>query len=233
MNRPPAGVPKPNRVGTSFFGDGTVINPRLFLLVFLAVLIPLGSLGQTASVTASTSASLAEALPKPKLDLRSPQKTMRAFLEAMSAVKTGKAEKMVEAQACLNLDDIPATEREARSLEICQKLYEVLTTFTFKIDAIPDELSEKTWQFFLGKEKEVQISFLKTQNDVWQFSYQRTLRKVEDTHKKIVEAAIGRTPSDSITGEGLRSPRDTMKTFLESMEKSGGAGENDLLKASI
>ncbi len=201
------------------------INKSLaILLLFVATLLtPLFSQDsiETASLTAQAEAPL---------KLSSPRETVRLFMSIMNDVAQGNVQFIDRALATMYLEDLPAENREAKSTEMANKLFRILNSFTFKIDAIPEELSGRTYTLPIGKELGISIVIYRYDSENWKFNYTRTLANLDDYIVKLEESQR-KVSEDTTIDPVFKSPRDTMNFFFTAMNNQTQAGYKEAIKA--
>jgi MscS family membrane protein len=147
-------------------------------------------------------------------------------MEAMNAVQAGQSARLEEAFATLSLDEIPLEERDSRKIELVKNLFDILNSFTFSIDAVPDEPTGKSYQLPVGKDRQIEIILTPDKEGLWFFNYPRTLRHLGSYIDRL-KAAQEKQAQDTTVDPVLRSPRDTMSLFLGAMNRQRGRGPDD------
>jgi len=164
--------------------------------------------------------------------LSSPRETVRLFMSIMNDVAQGNVQFIDRALATMYLEDLPAENREAKSIEMANKLFRILNSFTFKIDAIPEELSGRTYTLPIGKELGISIVIYRYDNENWKFNYTRTLANLDDYIVKLEESQR-KISEDTTIDPVFKSPRDTMNFFFTQMNNQTQAGYEEAIKALL
>lgn len=199
------------------------------LIIFSGVIAPVWSQTASEAVNASQTAEVEE-----PLKLLSPRETVRLFMNVMNEVEKGDLANIDKAIATMHLDELPAENREVKSVEMANQLYRILNSFTFKIDAIPEKLSGKNYALPIGKELGIEIVLYHYEDGNWRFNYTKTLSKLGDFIVKLEESEKKAT-EDSTIDPVFKSPRDTMNVFFTAMDmiaKQGAQAAIDALDMS-
>lgn len=159
--------------------------------------------------------------PNPKLS--SPRSTVRYFLKIMNKVEYERAPRIEEAIQCLYLDDLPEESRAARGREIAEKLFRILYHFTFKVEAIPDSTTQRSYTIPIGGDKGMDISLRYYDSGEWKFNYTKTLSHVDD-YLAIVSQEQEKQVLDTTVDATFRSPRETVRYFFSNMGKETDDG---------
>lgn len=205
-------------------------NPRYFLTLILfvaALLTPGWSQNEDQTQTASVAAEVSAEEP---VRLSSPRETVRLFMSIMNDVDKGKVQFIDRALATMHLDELPAENREAKSIEMANQLFKILNSFTFKVDAIPEELSGKTYTLPIGKELGISIIIYRYDDENWKFNYTRTLTKLDDYTARLEESKR-KVSEDTTIDPVFKSPRETMNFFFNAMNEQTQAGYEKALNA--
>ncbi|MFZ5953360.1 MAG: mechanosensitive ion channel family protein [Candidatus Rifleibacteriota bacterium] len=195
----------------------------ILLLVVTVLTIP--AFGQTASQ--STVATTGET---DQVKLSSPRETVRLFMSVMNEVDKGNGPSIDRAIATMHLDELPAENRESRSVEMANQLFRILNSFTFKIDAIPDDLSGRTYTLPIGKELGINIVIYRYDDDNWKFNYTKTLTQLGDYLVKLEESQR-KISEDTTIDPIFKSPRDTMNFFFTAMNRQSRDGYEKAIEA--
>lgn len=194
----------------------------LLIAVYLLVCFCNPLYAQPAATVASSSA-IAEESGEAGPKFENPRDTVRAFMSVMNDVKNGNAAHMDTALAALYLDDLPEESRHSRAPEIAAQLYKILNHFTFKIDAIPVEISGRTYILPVGKEQGIEIALYRYDSGEWKFNYTKTLKRL-DEYIELVEKSQKVQQEDSSIDPVYFSARETMRLFLLGMGQNSAQG---------
>ena len=162
-----------------------------------------------------------------------PRATVSTFLDAMNAYRAGEVERVAAALACLDLGETSDTPAH-NAIGLAQQLYEVIDHFTLQLDEIP-ETAEHRAEVVLedpedGLEDGLKISLVLRERDdgVWRFTAE-TLAQAPAYHARLPAEPDLAEPSAAANPK-LRSPRATMRTFLEGMDRwDKPGGREDVL----
>ncbi|MBN2309737.1 MAG: mechanosensitive ion channel family protein [Candidatus Hydrogenedentes bacterium] len=166
--------------------------------------------------------------------LGSPQDAVRTFLDAMNACREGEAGALDHAVACLQLDDLPAAEQASTGAQYARQLFDILDRATVNLDDLPRDVPEGTGEVRLTvrpadtDDPAFAVAVCRGDDGRW--------RVASDTLRRIPAycASLEDAPSPESENSGnpaLRSPRDTMRTFLEGMSRWDDGGEEEALAA--
>lgn len=195
------------------------------LLITIAVM-PV--FGENASETTTASESVTA---EEKLVLDSPRATVRKFMKIMNEVEKGNLEEIDSAFKMLHLEEMKPEEIELERVEIANNLYQILNHFTFKVEAIPEKLTDKTYKLPIGDELGIEIVLYRYEDGNWRFNYTQTLSKLTDYIKKIEESKAEAGAEDTTIDPLLKSPRDTMNYFFTAMNNLQKDGPEPAIKA--
>jgi len=191
-------------------------KPALVLLVLLSCAI--GALSAVAQEPASP-------------DLSSPRATVTTFLAAMNDVEAEQPDRMAAALACLNLEGVPTAERDAAGPACARYLFEILDNQTIVLEELPEETPNREITIFLtllGEDKKLTLRL--SNQDQWRFT--ASVEEIRELHNLMVErraeTAIEVNEEDKVDPR-LASPRATMRTFIEGMNRWEDGGEEDVL----
>jgi len=199
-----------------------VMKKRLLIVFYIIVFFCNPVFSQITAVGTSSVAP-AEASEEVITKFENPRDTVRTFMSVMNDVKNGNAAKMNTALATLYLDDLPEENRHSRAPEIAAQLYRILNHFTFKIDAIPVEISGRTYILPVGKEQGIEIALYRYDSGEWKFNYTKTLKRL-DEYVELVEKSQKAQQEDSTIDPVYFSARETMRLFLLSMNQRSAQG---------
>ncbi|MGM0598954.1 MAG: mechanosensitive ion channel domain-containing protein [Candidatus Rifleibacteriota bacterium] len=202
---------------------------RYALSVFLLIIFSITPiLGENASETAM--ASEAEKVEE-KFSLESPRETVRKFMKIMNEVEKGNLEEFDMTFKMLHLDEMEPEERELKRVELANQLYQILNYFTFKVDAIPEKLAEKTFKLPVGNDLGIDIVLYHYDDGNWRFNYSQTLSKLPEYIKKIEASKADTEAEDILIDPILKSPRDTMNYFFTAMKNIQKDGAEPAVRA--
>lgn len=163
--------------------------------------------------------------------LSSPRATVGEFLDAMNAVQAGKTERLADALACLYLD----AADEVSGPELAQQLYEIIDHFTLKLDSIPETVEERSYDIELKKVENggpgdtVVLALRRYDDGSWRF-HSSTIAQLPDLYASILAQPVEPVET-KVVNPKLRSPRATMRTFIEGMNRWDEGGREDALSA--
>ena len=166
----------------------------------------------------------------PNEKLRSPRSTVRYFLKIMNKVEYEKAPRIDEAALALYLEDIPEAGRVAAGRDMAAKLFKVLYSYTFKVEALPDEIKDNTYTLPIGSEKGMDFSLRRYDNGEWKFNYTKTLCHLDEYLSVIVKEEENKGFDDTVDPV-FRSPRETLRYFFSNMSKETRAGDEAAAEA--
>lgn len=201
-------------------------------LLFIALLLIQGlvsPLGATENATA-TEITAQQSTEKQIIETAyvTPREAVRSFMNAMHEVERGNTLAIDKAFAALHLDELPAESRHVLSAEMAHNLYKLLNSFTFSIDAIPEELDSRTYSLPVGLEMNINIVLYKYDDGFWKFNYSRTLSNLDQFLEKIERNQKVQEADPSIDPK-LFSPRATMREFLDAMERTRAEGYQEAI----
>lgn len=203
------------------------MKKRLLIVFYILVCFCNPLFSQTTAANASSSAAAEETVAKSRFE--NPRDTVRTFMSVMNDVKNGNAAHMDTALAALYLDDIPEESRHSRAPEIAAQLYRILNHFTFKIDAIPLEISGRTYILPVGKEQGIEIALYRYDSGEWKFNYTKTLKRL-DEYIELVEKSQKAQQEDSTIDPVYFSARETMRLFLLAMNQNNAQGLTEAIE---
>ncbi len=179
---------------------------------------------------ATGTASQAQKVEEPVNLFETPRKTIRLFMSVMNDVEQGKTKNFNQAISALHLEEIPAENREAKSVELSNQLFKILNSFTFKIDAIPEQPKGKTYTLPIGEEIGVKIVLYRYDNDQWKFNYTRTLSKLNE-YLDLIEKSHKDQEEDSTIDPVFKSARDSLNFYFTAMRKVKKEGPEEAIRA--
>lgn len=203
---------------------------NFFIFTFLLIFVAAGSITLPAQTPAPETIATDSAEAAAENRLRSPRETLRLFMTIMNDVEKGNVQNIEQALATLHLDELPPENRETRSVEMANQLFRLLNSFTFKIDAIPEEISGRTYTLPIGKEQGINIIIYRYEDNKWKFNYSKTLALLDDFIVKLEESQR-KSSEDTTIDPVFRSPRATMNFFFSAMNDLGKAGPAEALKS--
>jgi len=169
--------------------------------------------------------------PEPAVDLGSPRATVETFLAAMNEVRAGKEDRLDRALACIYLDPAVFSEQDRfeQGADIAQELFEILDSTTIDLERVPEEFEGDDYQLKLGRDQEVTLHRYRDDGGAWRFSHKNTVERLDELHEEIVEQAEDAPPPTA--NPKLASPRATMKTFIEGINRWDEGGDADAVSA--
>ena len=162
--------------------------------------------------------------------LRSPKSTVRYFLKIMNKVEYEKAPRIDEAVSTLYLDDVPEAGRAAAGRDMAAKLFKVLYSFTFKVDALPDKYESNAYTLPIGSDKGFDISLRRYDNGEWKFNYTKTLCHLDEYVAVLTKEEESKVFDNSVDPV-FRSPRETLRYFFSNMSKETKEGDEAAAEA--
>ncbi len=165
-------------------------------------------------------------------DLNSPQATVRTFFEAMGAVQAGNEARLLEAIACIYIDEsLEGDARIDRGTQVAYELFDVLSNLRFAITDIPDEVSANNYLLQLGEgDEQVTLKLHFYEDKKWRFSSSTV---DEDALKALKKTVVVEEGEAAELKEGfeerLKSPRAAVDTFLRGMNGKDGLTQEDAL----
>jgi MscS family membrane protein len=209
----------------------------ILLMVTVAFSVGAGWAGPApAEAPAADAASVtaAEAAQQSPVNLTSPHAAVSSFLAAMNEVAAGDHAAIRNAAACLYLGRLPESERETIGVQRAQDLFTILDSTTVPLENIPQEVEEG------NREVAFVVSFAEKGLDEFKVTlhrYDDGLWRVDsETVESVPEflAALTTTPEevapvDQSVDPRLTSPRGTMRTFIEGMNRWDDGGDVDAL----
>lgn len=195
----------------------------MLIRVILTILVVLaGSISPVWTQNASPTTIATQTAESPELvNLSSPRETIRLFMSIMNDVEQGNVEFIDRAVSTMHLDELPAENRDVKSIEMANQLFNILNSFTFKIDAIPETPKGKSYTLPIGDELGINVVLYRYDDDKWKFNYPKTLKNL-DQFVNIIEESKKKDTQDTTIDPTLKSPRETMNQFFTAM--------NDLAK---
>jgi len=164
-----------------------------------------------------------------------PRETLSTFLNAMNSIKAGNADYWPAALACFNLEEIDdAAARVDEGKKLANQFYDILNVLTIdpeQIQGVPGEVGD-SYQAELGEEKNILIDFKHNRDGTWRFWRDKfeeneeaiTAQVEQIEQQKKIDAEISADVNPALT-----SPRQTMKTFIESMTGFDDGGYETVL----
>jgi len=171
------------------------------------------------------------AAPPTDMDLSSPRATFRSFLVAMNAVQAGETDRLQAAMSCVYVPEAEEPGGTRETEELVQQLFEVIDRFTLSLDEIPEpgrDRRDVTAPLEDGAGRAA-LALHRYEDNTWRFS-SATLRETPALYAALV---AGQTADEIPAGANprLRSPRETMRTFIEGMNRYDDEGKADALSA--
>ncbi len=175
--------------------------------------------------SARTEADSAEALPRP-LDLSTPRSTMREFLIAVQDAAGDHPERMEDVVRCLDVSGLEGDDALERARQLARRLQAVIDKVGVKIDDIPETVDDPAREGFLfytapdpdNAQNKVEIRLTQSgESGAWRFT-KTTLASVPALEKVVAKEKQAEPPEpETDLPAARRSPRATIKTFLEAM----------------
>ncbi len=169
----------------------------------------------TQAASQPASAPTTQSQPAREDPLRSARSTMQHFLVAVAeADKT--PERIEDAIACLDLSDIPQDQRDERGALIAHQLAEIIERIGVVLEAIPDDPA--AGPFVVHEQEDRRIELARGPDGRWRFT-RDTVRAVPLMYAALVKAASTQPEPqvDTRVPAAFRTPRATMRTFLEAV----------------
>ena len=163
------------------------------------------------------------------VDLSSPRAAVETFLKAMNEVRAGKKDSLDNALECIYLDPKVFAEQDRleQGPDIAQQLFEILDRSTIDLDRLPTEFEGDEYELRVEQDETLALHRYRDDGGVWRFSYANTVKRLDDIHEEVVEKA--EAPAKPLANPKLASPRATMKTFIEAVNRWDEGGEEDAL----
>lgn len=168
----------------------------------------------------------ADAQPGPQIDRSSARATMRAFLVAVQNAAGEHPERIADAMQCLDVSGLPEEDRAEQAGKLAIRLEKLIDLKGVNIDDIPESTEEDTFVFHSttqtvdGEETTLAIELEREpQTERWRFSA-RTLASIpglEKAFEQQKEEKLEAAQVESKVDAARRTPRATMKTFLDAM----------------
>ncbi len=169
--------------------------------------------------------------PLPEPDLSSPRATVTTFLSAMNNVRGGDNTYMPVAVGCLNLEGIPSTEVDTMGPERARQLIEILDNQTVFLDDLPEETNNRELNIPLALGEDRKLELRLSNDKTWRFS-SSTVKEIPELHSLLLQKradAAAATDEAQKVDVRLASPRATMRTYLEGMQRWDEGGIEDVL----
>jgi MscS family membrane protein len=156
--------------------------------------------------------------------LGSPRALLEGFFRAMDAAETQDS-RLVEALEFLDLQALPQADRRSRGTKLATKLEAVLRKIRVELSALPDDWNAPTQ--ILGEGQGVRVEIVRQRDGCWRFSA-NTVAQVP----AFLERLASRDKAEPERANHLDSARDTMSTFLGSMQRGDLDTAGDCLDLS-
>ena len=167
----------------------------------------------------------------PRLD--TPRATVRTFLDSMNAVQAGNTERLAAALACLHLGEGPDAIAPDQAEGLALQLYEVIDQFTLRLESIPERVEGATAEVILKEDaedgREILLGLRQYEGGAWRFQ-SSTLKQIPQVRARLRAEPQGNGLLNA-TDPKLCSPRATMRTFVEGMNRWEDGGREDALWA--
>jgi len=192
------------------------MRPALVLLFLL----------QFALIAVSADAQEVTASP----DLSSPRATVTSFLSAMNDVRANQPDRIVDAVACLNLEGITGAERDAAGPERARQLFDILDGQTVFLGDLPESTPNRELKIPLTLLQDSYLQLRLSNENEWRFDSE-TVKEIPVYHAELMRQkaeAATEIDEEKKVDTRLASPRATMRTFIEGMNRGGNGGEADV-----
>ena len=167
--------------------SSTSFSLVLLLLTMLPALWPASAVESAADASAEDAATPAPAAETIPAGLASPRATMRSFLHAMNDIKRGRPERIDDALATLDLQQINSLVRKERGTDLAWMLLDVMDrTRLVELDNIPDQGEGKAWLFAAYLNGDVKIA---PQADGRWLFVAETLDRLPAIHEELADRA--------------------------------------------
>lgn len=165
--------------------------------------------------------------PKRKLDLSNPHAAMQAFLVAVQDALGDHPERIDDAVRCMDTSDLEGEDVYERARGLARRLQAIIDKTGHKPDDIPEQPKEGEADYVFyqvelpeGATATSDTLAITLQRDAdtgsWRFSA-ATLAFVPKLEEELAKKVEPPKPAVSKVAAARRSPRATMKTFLEAM----------------
>ncbi len=170
-------------------------------------------------------------------DASSPRAALFSFVAAGNAARDGRIDRLGPALAVLDFSDLPseATDTPTKRLELAQRLFEVLDLLTFRVWALPNPgpddrvIDAPLSQVGTGEAFTLQVRYQVRANGAAGWLIVVPPAEATAAARERLLAMLDGEPYHSREHEELRTPRDTMRTFLEQWQRWQATGDHDLL----
>lgn len=156
-----------------------------------------------------------------------PRSVVRVFMSNMERVAKGDRESESEVLRTLVLDQIDENKRDIVGIALAESLYKILNHFTFSVGSLPEETDVEIYKLPPGQEEGIEIVVALQEDGNWRFCYENTLSRL-DEYIEIIEEK--EKPDDLTVDPILRSPRATMRAFLDRMSRVRSEGYDQVIK---
>ena len=158
----------------------------------------------------------------PHVDLSTPRSAVRSFVFSMQRAADDRPELIDEAVHCLDVDWLAAEEDfESRARQLAAELFDVLANLDIPIEDVPDSSKKDSltlWESTSAGPAAERLSVvLRREKKQWKFS-RETLEQLGAISTAIKGERVEEKDDDLRVHKDLKSPRATMKTFLEAMD---------------
>jgi small-conductance mechanosensitive channel len=158
-------------------------------------------------------------------DRSSPRAVLRSFLIAGNAIRNGELGYARAALSCLMLESAPDDILTSNTSDLPMLYFDVLDNCTLRFKNIPDEVDADTVTFTLsqaGSQEAVAIHTRRGQDGAWRLVIPAA-EELKTTLRRLF-AARGQKLRDPTEHLELKSPRATMRTFLEEYKRWDDGG---------
>ena len=165
-----------------------------------------------------------EQKPHITLDLSNPRSAMKAFLVAIEDAKGDRPDRIDDAVRCLDTSELEGEDIVTKAQSLALRLHALIDRIGVKLQDIPDQADpgQRTYLFHAFEQQEgedfaPEIGLVIGPDSQWRFTA-RTLASIPVVEKRPPEAAEPEPAAeDTAVPAARRTPRATMKTFIEAM----------------
>ena len=169
-------------------------------------------------------------------DLSGPRAALTSFLDAMNDVRGDHPERLRDALACLELEGPVTPEIDPTHVKSAQQLFDILDSGTVPLSTTPETAADGenavTVTVDCRRDDElVPFDVVIRQGDdgLWRITSD-TLERVPEVHVALAAESAEDEPAAD-TGPKLGSPRETMRTFIEGVNRWDEGGDQNALAA--
>ena len=166
-------------------------------------------------------------------DLTTPSHTFISFLKLANSVSSGKYENLAHALSCLELGEENAKLRPHQRYLLAGLFFNVIDEHTVFLRTISQrDMGESRHYRYtmsqLGTEQTFDLNFIKGEDDKWRIKMPP--KKVLQKKLKSLLQARGQSEVNPKRYLKLASPRDTMHTFIEQINRWDTGGKEHVVK---